>query len=217
MLIGLKKFGEIEKRRQEGDYFDDIKKLFPVQRGQKIKQQPPTPTPPKEKPKPKLGKVIEELKEQKIKHKQWRPNTIRNHQPKINTMLQVLGDRPVNYITEEDTKKLAKLLDLLPPGFSRKKEDISNTTLSLHLTFLRKKMIPKPKDQYLMIQMILQESSVQTCFLSGRRNIHQGSGFPYWHFIPVADLRRWHLYIVKMFLCMRVYGVSRSITNTIEK
>lgn len=35
MLIGLKKFGEIEKRRQEGDYFDDIKELFPIQRDQK--------------------------------------------------------------------------------------------------------------------------------------------------------------------------------------
>lgn len=42
-------------------------------------------------------------------------------------MLQVLGNRPVNYITEEDTKKLAKLLDLLPPRFAIKKEykDIS--------------------------------------------------------------------------------------------
>ena len=71
--------------------------------------------------------MIEELTATKIRHKQWRPNTIRNHQPKINTMLQVLGDKPVNHITKENTKRLAKLLDLLPPRFARMKEykDIS--------------------------------------------------------------------------------------------
>jgi integrase len=37
-------------------------------------------------------------------------------------MLQVLGNRPINHITKEDARKLANLLELLPPGFARMKE-----------------------------------------------------------------------------------------------
>jgi integrase len=42
-------------------------------------------------------------------------------------MLQVLGNKSANHITVEDTRRLAKLLELLPPGFARMKEykDIS--------------------------------------------------------------------------------------------
>jgi integrase len=121
----------IEKRHMRGDdsYRHELPKIFPEVFSDLVKQErePESLPTPKEKPAPTLVKVIEELIATKIKHKKWRPNTIRNHQPKIQTMLQVLGDKPANHITKEDTKKLAKLLDLLPPGFSRLKayKDIS--------------------------------------------------------------------------------------------
>jgi integrase len=75
-----------------------------------------------------LKDLIEEYTKRKIELNQWRPNTVRNHQPKINTMLQVLGNKQANQITKNDTRRLAKLLELLPPGFSNMKEyrDISS-------------------------------------------------------------------------------------------
>ena len=69
-----------------------------------------------------LKDLIEELKKQKTESNQWSANTVRNYQPKINTMLQVLGNGPVNHITVDDTRKLAQLLELLPPSFANMKE-----------------------------------------------------------------------------------------------
>ena len=77
---------------------------------------------PEEEPAMLLEDVIEDYKKKRIKSKLWRPNTVRNHQPKINTLLQVLGNRPVNRISTPDIEKLARLLELLPPGFARLKD-----------------------------------------------------------------------------------------------
>lgn len=88
----------------------------------------PVPTPSQEKQSPTLKEAIEEYKKRQLELNKWKPNTVRNYQPKIDAMIQVFGDRPVNQITTNDARKLAKLLDMLPPGFSRKKEykDISD-------------------------------------------------------------------------------------------
>jgi integrase len=88
----------------------------------------PIPAPPKEKSSPTLKEAIDEYKKRQLELNKWKPNTVRNYQPKINAMIQVFGDRPVNQITKNDARKLAKLLEFLPPGFARKKEykDISD-------------------------------------------------------------------------------------------
>ncbi|MFO7553577.1 MAG: DUF6538 domain-containing protein [Desulfobacterales bacterium] len=102
---------EIRHRKNDFSYKHELPKIFPETFDDlpKNEKEPESSQTPKEKPSaPTLGKVIEELIATKVRHKQWIPNTIRNHQPKINTMLQFLGDKPINHITKKDTKKLAK-------------------------------------------------------------------------------------------------------------
>jgi integrase len=122
----------IEKRHMLGDdsYINDLPNIFPevfddFPRKERILESLPTA---KEMPSPTLAEVINEYTKRKIELNHWRPNTVRNHQAKINTMLQVLGDKPVNQITKDDARRLAKLLELLPPGFSKMKgyKDISS-------------------------------------------------------------------------------------------
>ncbi len=119
----------IEKRHMQGDnsYRNELPNIFPEVFDRMPKEMEQAPLKTSEKSPITLENLIGDLQKQKTESKQWRPNTIRNHQPKINTMLQVLGNRPVNHITVEDTRRLAKLLELLPPGFARLKEykDIS--------------------------------------------------------------------------------------------
>ena len=73
-----------------------------------------------------LGELINDYKKMKLKSKKWTAGTVRNHQVKIDTMLKVLGNRPVNLITIADMRKLAELLEILPPGFARKPELFDN-------------------------------------------------------------------------------------------
>jgi len=115
------KLVEIEKKQILGDYSDDPSTLL---------GKPPakTDSPLIKKYSITLEKLIQEYKNRQIQSKKWSSNTDRNHQPKINTMLQVLGNRPVSEITVDDVRKLAQLLESLPPGFARMKEfkDISD-------------------------------------------------------------------------------------------
>jgi hypothetical protein len=85
-----------------------------------------------EEPAIQLSDLIEGFKKMKIDSKKWTANTLRNHETKISFILQVLGNRQVNFITVTDMRKLAKLLDLLPPGFARMKAfaDISKLSPS---------------------------------------------------------------------------------------
>ena len=121
----------IQKRHRKNNlsYKDELPNIFPgVFDDLPREEREPEPLPiPKETPSPTLKQVIDEYTKRKIELNQWRPNTVRNHQPKINSMLQVLGNKPANHITKDDTRKFANLLELLPPGFARKKEykDIS--------------------------------------------------------------------------------------------
>ena len=126
ILIGLIKYGEIEERRNQGDYSDDVEAAFPLPSD--LKPDQTVSVTPVEKPSVPLNDVIEEYKRRQLQSGKWRPGTLRNHKPKIRTIKQVLGNRPVNQIPEGDVRKLAKLLELLPPGFARLKdyEDISN-------------------------------------------------------------------------------------------
>ena len=124
------KLVSIEKRHMLGDdsYRNELPNIFPevFDRIPREREQAPLKT--SEKPSITLVKLIEELQKQKTESNQWSANTVRNYQPKINTMLQVLGNGPVNHITVDDTRKLAQLLELLPPSFANMKEykDISS-------------------------------------------------------------------------------------------
>jgi integrase len=126
ILIGLIKFGEIEDRRHNGDYSYDIKAPFPLS-SDKITELPSQESW-EEGSSITLQELIDDYKNRQIQSKKWSSNTERNHQPKINTMLQVLGNRPVSEITVDDVRRLAQLLESLPPGFARMKEfkDISD-------------------------------------------------------------------------------------------
>ena len=115
---------EIKHRLYDFSYREEPPEIFPevFDKLPEKEREPESILTPKEKPVPTLRKVIDEYTKLKIELNKWKPNTIRNYEPKINAMLQVLGDGPVNQITIEDTRRLAKLLELLPPGFARLKE-----------------------------------------------------------------------------------------------
>ncbi|MEJ2731597.1 MAG: hypothetical protein P8185_24320, partial [Deltaproteobacteria bacterium] len=106
ILIALIKFGEIEDRRHNGNYSDDIKALFPLSYD-KI-----TGLPPQESQKGgnsiTLEQLIDDYKNRQVQSKKWTDNTIRNHSTKINAMLQILGNRPIKDISINDIRKLAK-------------------------------------------------------------------------------------------------------------
>lgn len=115
-LKALIKFGKIDENRHKGIYSDDVRVSFPMS-SDKNAEMLPSADPKKENSIP-LGKLIDEFKNGKIKSGKWSANTARNHQAKINLLLQALGNRPVNLITVEDLRNLAKLLEFLPPGFA---------------------------------------------------------------------------------------------------
>jgi hypothetical protein len=132
MAIADKKWAEIEQRRNQGDYSDNIDELFPIPSESDLSLLsdilPRSLEKPKEQPAIPLNDVIKEYTKRQVQSKKWSDNTVRNHETKINTMLQILGNRPVKEINVDDIRKLAKLLELLPPGFARMKEykNISN-------------------------------------------------------------------------------------------
>lgn len=79
---------------------------------------------------PLLTQVIDEYKKQKIQSKKWSETTVATNRNRIEAMIQFFGNRPVNQVTIDDTRSYAKVLELLPVGFSRLKEfkDISGLT-----------------------------------------------------------------------------------------
>jgi len=118
-LKAMIKFGQIDENRHNGIYSDDVRVSFPLSSDKNTEMQPPAA--PKEKNSITLGKLIDKFKKRKIKSEKWSVGTIRNHQAKINFLLQALGNRPVNLIEKQDLRNLAELLELLPPGFARMK------------------------------------------------------------------------------------------------
>ena len=80
---------------------------------------------------PLLSEVIEEYKKQKIESKKWSDTTVATNRNRIEVMIQFFGNRPVNQITIDDARSYAKVLELLPVGFSLKKEfkDVSGLTV----------------------------------------------------------------------------------------
>ena len=122
MAIADKKWAEVELRRNKGDYSDDIEKIFPVPPDSDLEKYLHSgrwPEEAKEESSITLKEVIDEYCKRQVQSGKWSDNTIRNHQTKINTMLQVIGDRPVNVLTVADVRRLAKILEFLPPGFAR--------------------------------------------------------------------------------------------------
>ena len=79
---------------------------------------------------PLLTSVIEEFKKQKIESKKWSETTVATNRNRIEAMIQFFGNKPVNLVTIDDARNYAKVLELLPVGFSLKKEfkDISGLT-----------------------------------------------------------------------------------------
>ena len=80
---------------------------------------------------PLLTEVIEEYKKQKIESKKWSETTVATNRNRIEAMIQFFGNRPVNQVTIDDARNYAKVLEMLPVGFSLKKEfkDISGLTV----------------------------------------------------------------------------------------
>lgn len=117
-------YGKLRGRFQGTDMGSILKDLD-------IHQAPPAPSPSNmstEELTILLADLLNEFCKRKIESNKWKETTVRNHQPKINAILQWFGkDQPVNHITVEDARNFAKLLELLPPGFARLKEygDIS--------------------------------------------------------------------------------------------
>ena len=114
---------KLEKNRNVSDYSDDVDELFPISgdeptptesiRGKAQEVEPDSIT---------LEELWEEYKDVKIKTKRWRKGTVRNHRPKFNSLIQFIGNIPVNRITKEMIREYRKLLDHLPPYFATTKE-----------------------------------------------------------------------------------------------
>jgi len=128
MAIADKKWAEVEQRRNQGNYSDNIDELFPVPSESDLNLLSDILPRSLEGPSVPLFDVIEDYKKRKVQSKEWRPGVERNHRPKIRTFKQVLGNRPIDQISVDDVRRLAQLLELLPPGFARLKDynDISN-------------------------------------------------------------------------------------------
>jgi integrase len=111
---------KVEKRQIQGDFSDNLNTILGTARNPAVSEFTKNSA-------ILLEALIDEYKKRQMQSKKWSDNTLRNHQTKINAMLQVIGNRPVNEITVTDIRRLAKLLELLPPGFARIKEykDIS--------------------------------------------------------------------------------------------
>jgi integrase len=99
-----------------------------------------------------LKPLIQEYSEQQIKVGNWKQNVVRNQKAKCNALLSFLGDVPVEKVTKNKMRTYRKLLDGLPPYFSRRKayKDLSTVDIdglkgkhdqTLDITTIREYMI----------------------------------------------------------------------------
>lgn len=113
-------------------------------------QQPQT-EPADQGPSIKMSELIDEYQVRKLESKRWTQGTVRNHRPKMNALIQFVGNRPVNTVSVDDMRQFAKVLELLPPGFARlpKYKDISGLLPDALEGEHKKKLDPTTRREYL--------------------------------------------------------------------
>ncbi|UCE53471.1 MAG: site-specific integrase [Desulfobacterales bacterium] len=121
LLKGMIKFGEIEDRRHNGDYSDDLKAIFPLTSDKKAEM------PPSESPKDvipiTLKQLINNYFSEMIKSVQWAESTQKEYTTSYNLLIDFLGtDRQVNTIGDQDMLTYKRVLLKLPPFFSTSKK-----------------------------------------------------------------------------------------------
>jgi integrase len=67
-----------------------------------------------------LSELWEQYQAEHKKAGRWAPSTIKKYQPQIRTMIQVVGDVPINTISSDQMREYRQILDNLPPNFSKK-------------------------------------------------------------------------------------------------
>lgn len=97
-------FVNAEQRQINGDYSQPLPLLAEVA----TQPMPPSIT---------LEALYEEFKAKKLESKSWKESTERNHKPKFISLLQFVGDVPINTITKPMLIEYSKLLDCLPPRY----------------------------------------------------------------------------------------------------
>ena len=116
-LLSEAKMYEVEKNRTCADFSDDVEKIFPLQEDLPVQSSPPV-TPDSIL----LEDLWEDYKEMKVKSGLWRNPTVLHHTPKLTALIQFVGNIPVNKVTKEMIGNYKKLLEYLPPSFSKTKE-----------------------------------------------------------------------------------------------
>jgi len=127
MLITALDVIEIEKRRLNGDYSEDLNNVngiaSPVGAVPPISlSDTPVSTPPEDVSSILLEDVIQEYTQQQVKSGRWNARTVENYRPQFNALVQFLGNVPVNAISKDNMRDYKRLLERLPPGFVRSKE-----------------------------------------------------------------------------------------------
>jgi integrase len=109
---------DYHKKRLTGSAPADLERAFDsvLGKGASVALVPPEP---EEEPSILLSELWERFKAEKVRRKDWRGGTIRNHEPKYRALSQFLGDVPVNKITKGMMRDFRTLLDGLPPHFFR--------------------------------------------------------------------------------------------------
>lgn len=75
---------------------------------------------PEEEPSILLSELWKQYQAEYRKAGRWSPSTIKKYQPQIRTLLQVVGDIPINTISSPKMREYRQILDNLPPNFSKK-------------------------------------------------------------------------------------------------
>jgi integrase len=119
LLIAQLKGIDHHKKRLTGFASADLERALDsvLGKGTSVALVPPEPD---DEPSILLSELWDHFKAEKVRRKEWRGSTIRNHEPKYNALSQFLGDLPVNQITKSMIRDFRTLLDRLPPHFVRR-------------------------------------------------------------------------------------------------
>lgn len=80
-LKAYNRWATVEKKRDQGDYSDDVEAMFPIPIdavSQDVKTIASGPS-------ISLSQLITEFEKQKVESDSWRESTVRNHRPKMNS------------------------------------------------------------------------------------------------------------------------------------
>lgn len=69
-----------------------------------------------------LSEFIEQYIETKLRDAQWKPHSAPDHRNRLENLVEILGDKPINTVTREDMRNYRDILSKLPPN--RKKSPL---------------------------------------------------------------------------------------------